>query len=263
MRRRGLTLLELVVVLTILVALATLIVPNISFLGQKSQAVTTQESMQRLQDLLVNRCTFPTWAARPTRPRRAIRTQTPISATMSAISWPASTTANVAVDLSTASLSSSSSASLERNPTHPQLRYLYVNPDTETMTWTAGATILTPRRWQGPYLEHTGGTYVVSSGTGTSATFTAEYGQTGDPSPLDGWGRPIVIQVPTGADPVTGEPGVNYARIVSAGPNGVVDTPEDVTMPTPDNSATGRGDDVILFLFHNDLYGSGVPSLGQ
>ena len=53
--RRGLTLLELVVVLSILVALATLIVPNISWFGQKSQVVSTRENLQRLQELLVNR----------------------------------------------------------------------------------------------------------------------------------------------------------------------------------------------------------------
>ena len=55
------------------------------------------------------------------------------------------------------------------------------------------------------------------------------------------------------------EPGVNFVRLVSAGPDGVINTPESVAMPTPDQ----RGDDVILFLFHDDPYGQGAPTLGQ
>jgi len=264
MRRHGLTLLELIVVLTILVALATLVIPNLSFLGQKSQAVATQESMQRLQDLLVNRYIPDMGGNSYTAPTGDATTNPYAGTNIGNLVANLPAPSGVTSLLSSSTLTLSSTLSQSRNPTHPQLRYLFVNPDTETITWTAGTTLLTPRRWQGPYIEHTGGTYSVSSGTATTDNnFTNVYGLTGDPTPLDAWGRAIVIQVPTSPDPITGEPGVNFARIVSAGPNGVIDTPENVTMPTLDYTATGRGDDVILFLFHTDQYGQGVPSLGQ
>ena len=252
MPRRGLTLLELVVVLTILVALATLIVPTMGFLGSKSQAVSTQENLQRLQELLVNRY-IPDMGGSTYVPPVGVTAPNPYAASGTNIG-------NMVANLP----APGAVGYAARNTFHPQLRYLYVNPDSnpETMTWTSGATVLSVRRWQGPYVEHTGGTYAVSSGTATN-NFTTEYGQDGDPTVLDAWARPIVIQVPTQPDPTTGEPGVNFARLVSAGPNGVIDTSEDVTMPTLDYSATGRGDDVIMFLFHNDLYGKGVPTLGQ
>ena len=77
-----------------------------------------------------------------------------------------------------------------------------------------GRTALSVRRWQGPYGQQTGATYSVSSGTSASSSGTVsvdEDGVNGDPTVLDAWGRPIVIQVPpaTLIDPTTGEPGVN------------------------------------------------------
>jgi hypothetical protein len=54
-----------------------------------------------------------------------------------------------------------------------------------------------------------------------------------------------------GADPR------KYARLVSAGPNGVIDTLESVGMPT----TAQRGDDVIMFLFVPDQYGTTAPKL--
>jgi len=248
MRRRGLTLLELVVVLTILVALATLIVPNISFLGQKSQVVSTHENLQRLQELLVNRY-IPDMGSNAYVPPTGVTATNPYSGT---------NIGNMVANLP----SPGAQGYASRGTFHPQFRYLFVNPDDtqypETMTWLSGLNVLSTRRWQGPYVQQTGGTYAVSSGTAT-ANFTTDYGQDGDPTVLDAWGRPIVIQVPTATDATTGEPGVNFARLVSAGANGVIDTPENVTMPTK----AQRGDDVILFLFHEDPSGQGVPSLGQ
>jgi prepilin-type N-terminal cleavage/methylation domain-containing protein len=251
MPRRGLTLLELLVVLSILVALASLIIPNISFLGSKSQAVSTRENLQRLQELLVNRY-IPDMGGNVYLP--------PTGGSATTNPYAGTNLGNMAANLPAPSgvpalLTFSSTSS--RNATHPQLRYLFVNPDTETIQWSEGVTALSVRRWQGPYGQQTGATYTVTGGTATNYD---EYGVNGDPTVTDAWGRPIVIQVPpaTLLDPTTNEPGVNFARIVSAGPNGVIDTPEDVTMPTP----AQRGDDVILFLFHNDPYGQGVPTLG-
>jgi prepilin-type N-terminal cleavage/methylation domain-containing protein len=257
MPRRGLTLLELLLVLSILVALATLIVPNISFVGSQSQAVSTRENLQRLQELLVNRYI-------PDMGGSGYQTPPGASATNP---YAGTNFGNMVANLPAPGAQGYST----RSTFHPQLRYLFVNPDDvqypETMTWTGGLNALSTRRWQGPYVQLTGSTYQVTDtgdgGTGgtngsVSSGFTSVYGLNGDPTVLDAWGRPIVIQTPTAADPTTGEPGANFARLVSAGPNGILDTPENATMPTK----AQRGDDVILFLFHADANGQGVPTLG-
>ena len=103
------------------------------------------------------------------------------------------------------------------------------------------------RRWQGPYVQQNGGTYAVNDTNGFTLLYgndTASSSSVTDPTVMDAWGRPIVIQVPTTG--VGSEPGVNFVRLVSAGPDGVINTPENVAMPT----TTERGDDIILFLFH-------------
>lgn len=52
-RRSGLTLLELVVVLTVLVALAALIVPVLTGTSETAQATVTQSNMRQIADVLV------------------------------------------------------------------------------------------------------------------------------------------------------------------------------------------------------------------
>ena len=258
MNRRGLTLLELLIVLVILVALAGLVVPTFSWVGRQSQFVATQESLQRLQELLVNRY-IPDMGG-----NGYIDTTDSGGTNPYAGSYLGNMVAN---------LPSAGAVGYPTRGYHPQLRYLFVNPDSsgssETMLWTNGATLLTPRHWQGPYVQNTSAVYKVGSGTTTppgpiqpgivSGTFSTVYGQDLDPTVTDAWGNPIVIQVPTGTDPTTGEPGVNFARLVSAGPNGVIDTPETTTMPTP----AQRVDDAILFLFHADPYATGPKPLAQ
>lgn len=90
----------------------------------------------------------------------------------------------------------------------------------------------TRRGWRGPYLMDNGARYGVNDA----------YGSISDPAVLDGWGRPIVIQFPT--SPVTEPERSLNVRLVSAGENGVIDTPDDQAMPT----RTDCKDDVVLFL---------------
>lgn len=126
---------------------------------------------------------------------------------------------------------------------HPQLTYLYVNPllfdngshALGATQWTYNPS--TQRGWNGPYLTP-GGMYRVREGLG----FTRSYGEEGDPAPLDGWGNPIVLQQPLmeGGAPSPGSR--QFARLVSAGANGMLETsPTDAT-PLP----TQTGDDLIL-----------------
>jgi len=223
---RGLTLLELLIVLTILVALSTLIVPTMGYLGRRSQSLAARENLYRLHELIVNRY----WADIGELPRPAVDE----------------------VD----------GEVLETDRVdHPQLRYLFVNPDRaaigDPFIYQKSASLLGGRAWQGPYLSHTGARYAVTDTDGTGDGFTSRYGLEGDPAVLDAWGRPIVLQVPdeSATDLPTDlgeftEAQIRrlHARLVSAGEDGRIETPTDVLMPT----AEQRGDDLVLFLFRHD-----------
>ena len=93
----------------------------------------------------------------------------------------------------------------------------------------------TRRGWRGPYIMNPTGNYVVNAARG----FTTDYGQNG-PTMLDAWGQPIVLQVPV-SDPTC-------ARLVSAGPDGIIQTPLATAMPTKGQC----GDDIVMFLTHSD-----------
>jgi prepilin-type N-terminal cleavage/methylation domain-containing protein len=90
--------------------------------------------------------------------------------------------------------------------------------------------------WRGPYVVGVGG-----------------YDAAGDPAILDPWGSPVVLQFPAPgsySDPADRDA---FARLVSAGPDGVLQTPADAVFngkpwPAPD----ARGDDLVVFLHRND-----------
>ena len=238
--RRGLTLLELLIVMTILVALGTLIVPTMGYLGRRSQALAARENLYRLQELIVNRY----WADMGELPRPAVDDQGVV------IDPPGG--GDVRVD-------------------HPQLRYLFVNPDRaadadDPFPFERSPRLLSGRTWQGPYLSHSGARYQVTDAEANGTGFTRDYGETGDPAVLDAWGRPIVLQLPEGV-PGDFPPEMTeaeqrrirrlHARLVSAGPGGRLNTPRDVLMPTE----IERGDDVVLFLFRYDEEGADFLTL--
>ena len=101
---------------------------------------------------------------------------------------------------------------------------------------------LTGRGWRGPYMMDATGTYQINVGQG----FTSAYGAAGDPAVLDAWGQPIVIQAPTNAPDSNTQQ--QFTRLVSAGPDGIIQTPPGQLYPTPSQ----RGDDVLLFLMRAD-----------
>jgi hypothetical protein len=105
------------------------------------------------------------------------------------------------------------------------------------------------RGWRGPYLLNATGRYPDPTSSAVAArNFTADYGLLNDPCMLDGWGNPIVIQWPTGVDPNSNPTG-HFVRLVSAGPNGILDTPlTDLYLP-----GTVRGDDIVLYLRRADI----------
>jgi len=195
--RRALTLMEMLIVVSVLSVLATLVLPSVgNFLGE-SRGDITQQSLTRLRDVIAQ--TY--WQD-----------------------------ANGNLPQPNLSVSTSRSNS-------PQLRYLFVNPATEDTTVTYNPA--TRLGWRGPYLvANNGSVYTIN----TATNFTEQYGENGDPTVLDGWGNPIVIQHPgLVAD------GGQDVRLVSAGPNGIVNI--DSTTPTATLLATPSlaGDDVYIY----------------
>ncbi len=125
-------------------------------------------------------------------------------------------------------------ASLFQSPTNLPLQLESYNPRTRL-------------GWHGPYLARGGTLYVIDPTHG----FTTDYGSTGDPIALDGWGHPIVLQVPAVAGASEGD-AVRNARLVSAGPDGILQTPRTRLTPS-DLPLVLRGDDLVLFLQVKDL----------
>ena len=91
------------------------------------------------------------------------------------------------------------------------------------------------------------------------------YGHVGDPVAADTWGNPVVLQIPIAGTTFTDKSGVahvlnsvdcwKFARVVSAGPDGKIQTdPNDPLAGRTSTGVTSRGDDIILFLNRADIY---------
>ncbi len=86
-------------------------------------------------------------------------------------------------------------------------------------------------------------------------------GVPGASAAADLWGNPIVLQIPPASEFPNASPAeldalrFHYARIVSAGPNGVLDTPLDQLAGRQQNGNIDvRKDDIIIFLNRADVY---------
>jgi len=99
----------------------------------------------------------------------------------------------------------------------------------------------TRRGWRGPYINNSSGTYTLDFSRG----FTPAYGLAGDPAILDSWGNPLVIQKPLAG---TDAEQSLFTRIVSAGPDGIINTPINLLYP----ELSDRGDDIVIFLRRAD-----------
>ncbi len=141
------------------------------------------------------------------------------------------------------------------------------------------------RGWRGPYLHQT--TPVQNTNLSRIGLFPAagerryegdrtflergfftdlsqsEYGRAGDVAIGDPWGNPIVLQIPLEeafALPASDAKRFRYARLVSAGPDGVLQTPcNRLAGMQSDGSCTLRGDDHVLFLTRPDTYANEEP----
>lgn len=86
----------------------------------------------------------------------------------------------------------------------------------------------------------------------------SDYGATDDLAAADPWGNPIVLQIPPAAafsQPTTDAGRFRFARLVSAGPDGALTTPRDrLAGLLADGTMPTRGDDLVLFLDRADVY---------
>ncbi len=154
--RRGLTLLELMMVLLILVALAGLAVPLLTQHGDDARETATRATLTELRDAVM------TYHGDHLGALPMPRTTAPVP-------------------------SRSASA---------QLVFLFVNPTTfedadagtSDTAYTFDSTY--QRGWRGPYLASATGRYAID----VTSNFTNLYGEANDLCQLDAWGRPCVIQ---------------------------------------------------------------------
>jgi hypothetical protein len=115
--------------------------------------------------------------------------------------------------------------------------------------------------WRGSYLSGISTHYGEFAGVGYvfRAGFGALYGNPSDPAVLDGWGNPIVLQSELDGIPGRTAFEVQYARLVSAGSNGILETPVGASNISPGANAGTEltlsecGDDLVLFLQSADL----------
>jgi len=94
--------------------------------------------------------------------------------------------------------------------------------------------------WHGPYVHATG------------------RNETGEPTIVDGWGNELELQVDFDQDGTINQTESKFIRVVSAGPNGQIETPDDIANMKPGENEVNEltlsecGDDLVLFLRYPD-----------
>ena len=114
------------------------------------------------------------------------------------------------------------------------------------------------QRCQGDKTFYQRNFYTTDSPTGSP------YGTVGDRAAADQWGNPLVLQIPPASaflNSNTDEKRYRYARVVSAGKDGVLDTPlnDRLAGMSATGDITARGDDIVIFLNRADIYETEEP----
>ena len=235
-RERAFTLLEMLVVVVILAAVATLVVANVDHTTDNAEAVTARATLQTVRDALTGSAAGPGYLADmkhvpgfrsvDVRPHHLL-----IQGTQPTFDPAAN-----------------------RGWRGPYLRNAAGVANTNTVrngAFPAGDE----RRFAGDATFLARGFFIDA--------VTSSYGVTGDLAAADPWGNPIVVQVPP-ASAFGGSSGdakcFRYARLVSAGADGALATPSDrLAGRLADGTAAARGDDLVVFLNRADTYETEEP----
>lgn len=219
----GMTLLEITVVLLILIALAGMVVPYVGGTGGAAMCKATDATLQAVKQAIMGGKAGPGYYA--------------------------DTLGNYPAD---------------RGDIDYNLKYLFIAGDKDEDDSIPDWPAYNPQTgvgWRGPYLmtgisladktklaaNFSNGTYVHALADGDSIV-------------MDGWGRPIVLQVPPTCSISTNP--TDCARLVSAGPGtGIGLSDADIDTKIENNEdASDRGDDRVLFLKIPDPYDKGNTS---
>lgn len=250
--RRGLTLMELVVVMLILVALAGILVPLMTGVNSDAQYTSTKATMASLRNAVMQY--YQDMKGIPLQ-------RTPPGTTLATDSSGMPQTLK----------------DLQVQPTYP----LVVDANGNPLAYNP----VSGRGWRGPYVLQATGAFQPEAakpvqGVSLDASFYPAgnlFGNPGDPAFLDAWGNPIVLEWPAvGTNPLpTGIPQQDFlqraqmVRLVSAGAptntgGSVLDTvkltggvlPWMPTHPTASQPTLvdQRGNDILLFILTQDLY---------
>jgi len=211
---RGFTFIELLLTLMIVSAVGMLVVPSLVHRGSSAQRETTIRSMEVIRQAIMSDYRDDMFESLP---------------------YPRDTDRQM----------------------HPQLKYLFHNPAADLLAsptfqdlqaWSHDP--VTGRGWSGGYINQSATStrvYEVDPARG----FTTDYGKPigpanehGDPTPVDAWGNPIVLQQPVESGGIHSSTSTLFARLVSAGPDGILQTPLSVLEPTP----AQIGDDLVVFM---------------
>ena len=228
-RRRGLTLLELVMVVSILAILTALVVPGMSDQQEETRKTVAKATLQELRDVIANRY----WPDMGKFPQPNVLDNSGLRLS------------------STAQITGTSTTAL------PQLHFLFVNPNQYVSTATTQYVAVSDYDpqvrigWNGPYVMTKSTVYPnpnnvrFSSDTTNTSTwsdygFTNLYGNAGDYTINDPWGSPYVTIIRASAH---GSSTLYTAFLVSAGPNRRLDN---TTWTSNVDGTLNSGDDLAL-----------------
>ena len=238
-RRRGFTVLELIVVLAILVITAAILIMKAAPIRDNADATTARATLTTMREAIVGSPAAPGFL---TDMKYMPGFQPVNDLTIPDLLKPASEYP-LAQQYDIVAQRGRRSPYLDnilpvQNFTTPALNGLFPGPGDS--------------RWSGDKTFFQRGFYTTNSSAGSP------YGTAGDRAAADQWGNPLVLQIPPASafTNSTDAKRFRYARLVSAGKDGVLDTPlnDRLAGMTANGDISARGDDIVIFLNRADIY---------